>query len=217
MTEVLEALSISPYVEDDDLIEFAAQSRETSVRIYAPSSPAIVLGRGSKPEAELHLDACLKDGIPILRRQGGGCAVVIDPGNVIVSVVLPTEGIGQNPRYFEKISDWLITGLNQLRISGVHKRGISDLALGDRKIAGASIYRTTEYLYYSATILVDPNVDLIERYLKHPPREPSYRQGRQHRQFITSLKEHFPTLSQDALLTGLQESLNLRELLTETV
>jgi lipoate-protein ligase A len=40
---------------------------------------------------------------------------------------------------------------------------------------------------YSATLLVDPDLDLVERYLAHPPREPEYRRGRPHRDFMGRL------------------------------
>ena len=35
----------------------------------------------------------------------------------------------------------------------------------------ASIFQTSDLLYYSATLMVDPDVEKMDRYLKHPPRE----------------------------------------------
>ena len=69
------------------------------------------------------------------------------------------------------------------------REGTSDLAIGDRKIGGSCIYRVPGLLFYSTTLLLDPDIDLIERYLRHPPREPDYRKGRPHREFMTSLKD----------------------------
>ncbi len=43
--------------------------------------------------------------------------------------------------------------------------------------------------YYQASLLVNPDLSLFERYLYYPPREPSYRRGRPHREFCTSLTE----------------------------
>ena len=78
--------------------------------------------------------------------------------------------------------------------SCARQRGVSDLVIGaagarDRKIGGACIYRTRGLLYYSTTLLVGPDLDLVERYLPHPPREPEYREGRGHREFMGSLRE----------------------------
>ena len=144
----------------------------------------VVLGRASKPEIELNADACVEDGVPILRRRGGGCAVVIDPGNAIVAVAMPAKGIGGITEHFSRLSAWVIAGLERAGVIGVYHDGISDLVCDDLKIGGACIYRAKDLLLYSATLLVDPDLDLVERYLKHPPREPEYRRGRSHREFM---------------------------------
>jgi len=180
---------IRPYEYDDDLIEAACSARERRWQVYRLDDIVVVLGRGSNPHRELQLDACVEDGIPLLRRQGGGCAVVVDPGNVIVSAVLPMNGIGNHREYFGRLSDWLICGLREVGIPNIRRAGISDLAIQNKKIGGACIYCTKDFLYYSATLLVEPRVELMERYLKHPPREPDYRQGRSHSDFVGLLNE----------------------------
>ena len=55
--------------------------------------------------------------------------------------------------------------------------------------SGSCIYRTRGLLYYSTTLLLDPDLELVERYLPHPPREPEYRRGRPHRDFMTSVRD----------------------------
>jgi len=42
-------------------------------------------------------------------------------------------------------------------------------------------------LYYSASLLVNAQLSLVERYLRHPPREPKYRDGRSHLEFVANL------------------------------
>jgi len=116
---------------------------------------------------------------------------VLDPGNVVVSVALPTEGFGDNAGCFDALTRWLIEGLCHLGIAGVHGGGISDLVLDDRKVAGSCIHRRHDSLYYSASLLVQPDLHRIARYLRHPPREPDYRRGRSHAEFLGSLGE-FP-------------------------
>ncbi len=179
--------SIHTYDYDDDLIEIACSARERRWRVYRLTDMVVVLGRGSNPHTELQLDACVEDGVPLLRRRGGGCAVVVDPGNVIVSAVLPMNGIGSHREYFGRLSDWLICGLREVGVPSIRRAGVSDLAIQNRKIGGACIYGTKDFLYYSATLLVHPRIELMERYLKHPPREPEYRRGRSHSDFVGSL------------------------------
>jgi lipoate-protein ligase A len=198
------------YTHDDDLIDATREDGRPRMRIYRPHDPMVVLGRGSTPDVELHLEACQQDQIPVLRRHGGGCAVVLDPGNVIVAVTLPATGIGDNPRHFATLSRWLVDGLARVRegFGEIQQRGISDLALGDRKVGGACIYRSKGLLCYSATLLVDPQVDLMERYLRHPPREPDYRGGRDHVRFVGRLYGVQP----DELASQLRNVLRLDDL-----
>lgn len=200
------------YTHDDDLIDATRQDGQPRMRIYRPSDPMVVLGRGSKPEEELHLEACQRDRIPVLRRHGGGCAVVLDPGNVIVVATLPATGIGDNPRHFSNLSSWLISGLVRGSFKEIQQRGISDLALGDRKVGGACIYRSKGLLCYSATLLVEPQVALMERYLKHPPREPDYREGRDHARFVGQLSSIQPGCTPEELESHLERELQLEDI-----
>lgn len=174
---------------DDDLLHAALRDGQPRVRVYRPHQTAVVLGRGSQPEVEVQLDAVGNDGIALLKRRGGGCSVVLDPGNLIVSVALPIPGFGGIRPAFRRISDWLIGALARAGIPGVKQAGISDLAFGNRKLGGACIYRARGLLYYSTTLLFQPDLNLVEKYLKHPPREPEYRAGRSHRAFMGSLAD----------------------------
>jgi lipoate-protein ligase A len=112
----------------------------------------------------------------------------VDPGNVIVSAVLPMNGIGNHRGHFKRLSEWLICGLQGAGFADIRREGISDIATGDKKIGGACIYGTKDFLFYSATLLARPRIELMERYLKHPPREPEYRRGRSHSEFVGALE-----------------------------
>ncbi len=182
-------MKILPYSFDDDLIGQVTKNREACMRVYSPEETKVVLGYGSKPDVELKIEAIGKDGLKIYRRRGGGCAVVLDPGNVIVTVVLPSSGFGKINEYFETISYWLIDGLKNSGVDGSYSEGICDLVIDDRKIGGACMQRKRDYVYYSASLLVNPDIGLMEKYLMHPPREPGYRKHRTHRDFVVTLKE----------------------------
>lgn len=197
---MIDSIPISDYDHDSDLIAMVRRTRTPRIRVYRPPGPAVVLGRGSRPEVELHLEACLEDRIPLLRRNGGGCSVFIEPGDVIVAAVLPLDGIGRVDAWFDHLTRWVIRALDAAGISKVERAGSSDLVIGDHKIAGASMHQSREVLAYGAILLVDPNIDLIERYLKHPPREPAYRRGRPHRDFVGTLAELSPTHPTPAML-----------------
>ena len=175
------------YTYDDDLIAETRADGKARVRVYAFDGTAVVLGAGSKPEVEIDVTACETDGIPVLRRRGGGCAVVLDPGNIIVSTALVGMPFGHHRRHFDGLTDWLIRGLSAIGVPGVRQAGICDLAIGDRKIGGACLHRFRDLLYYSTSLLVAPDLEHVGRYLRHPPREPEYRNGRRHADFMGSI------------------------------
>lgn len=176
-----------PYNYDDDLIETTRHDSKTRVRVYRLSDTVVVVGSGSKPQIELNLEACRADRVPVLKRRGGGCSVVIDPGNVIVSAVVAGMPFGHHRRHFDSLTTWLIHGLARIGVLGVHQAGICDLIIGERKVAGACLHRSRDLLYYSASLLVEPDLARISRYLKHPPREPEYRRRRSHEVFLGSI------------------------------
>ena len=197
------------WARDDDLVAATAGDGAARVRVWRPDATEVVLGRGSHAAVELDLDAVRTDGVAVRRRRGGGCAVVLDPGNVVVSLTLAAPGIGDNPRWFRTITDWMVRSLAALGHEGVRQAGISDLVQGDRKVGGSALYRAKGLLYYSTTLLAAPDVDVIERWLRHPPREPDYRRGRPHRAFVAGLR---PASDPAALAAALARTLDPTQL-----
>ncbi len=193
--------AIAPFTADDDLLAGTRADGRARLRVRPWQDTTVVIGRGGKPELELDLAAISADGVDLLRRPGGGCAVVLDPGNVVASVVLPLPGLSGIKSAFAAISKWLIANLAAAGLAGLSQEGVSDLVLDGRKIGGSCVYRTRGLLYYSTTLLVDPDLDLVERYLPHPPREPGYRRGRPHREFMGRLAD-FPACGTPDKLAG---------------
>lgn len=182
-------MEIRAYDIDDEMIAATISDRAPRVRVYVPAGAAVVLGRGSKAEIETDLAAITEDGVPWLRRRGGGCAVVLDSGNVVVSAAIPVNSLGGSKSAFAGFSAWLAGTLAAMGIDGVRGDGISDLVRAGRKIGGSCIYQTNRVLYYTSTLLVAPDLDLVDRYLPHPPREPAYRRGRSHGAFMGRLAD----------------------------
>jgi lipoate---protein ligase len=202
---------------DEELIVSARAGNRPRARAYAwppPGEPpvTVVVGRGGRAEVEVDLAAAAADGVPVLRRRGGGCAVVLDPGNAVVSLALPLPGVGGTTSAFARISAWLIEALAAVGVDGVTQQGVSDLARGGRKIGGACLWRTQGLAYYSTTLLVAPDLDLVERYLPHPPREPDWRGGRPHRDFMGRLAGTSPFADATGLATRLEAALDTRYL-----
>jgi lipoate-protein ligase A len=67
-------------------------------------------------------------------------------------------------------------------------RGFTDLALNDLKFSGNAQRRKRRALVFHGTFLLDFDLDRVERLLRMPSKEPSYRQSRPHHAFLTNLK-----------------------------
>jgi lipoate-protein ligase A len=65
--------------------------------------------------------------------------------------------------------------------------GTSDLAVKGRKFSGNSLRAKRSHLLYHGTLLYEFPLDLISACLRSPPRQPDYRSGRTHADFVANL------------------------------
>ncbi|OPZ81576.1 MAG: hypothetical protein BWY77_00585 [bacterium ADurb.Bin431] len=90
--------------------------------------------------------------------------------------------------YFQQINLFIIDLLaRRFGLEGLEPAGISDIALEGRKILGCSMFKSRHLYFYQGSMLVNPDLFRISTYLIHPSREPGYRRGRSHSDFVTSL------------------------------
>jgi lipoate-protein ligase A len=65
--------------------------------------------------------------------------------------------------------------------------GTSDLALAGRKISGNAQHRKRTHLLHHGSLLYQFDAAPLARYLQAPPRQPEYRRGRSHADFVTNV------------------------------
>jgi len=99
--------------------------------------------------------------------------VVLSPGQVVLALVAEVGSPFRNREYAAEINGWFIEALASVGVASVTREGISDLAIGGRKILGTSIYRRRLALFYQASLLVSCDVALFSRYLAMPSRVPT--------------------------------------------
>ncbi|MBN1836743.1 MAG: hypothetical protein JW820_12885 [Spirochaetales bacterium] len=173
---------------NEDLLALFQGGRKPLFRLYEPREVSVVLGAGRRAEEDVLLDRVRSDGVEVLRRRGGGGTVVLSPGQVVLALVTEVDSPFRNLEYFRHINEWVRRALGVLGVERVEHRGISDLAIGERKILGTSLYRRRLLLFYQASLLVDVDLGLFDRYLRFPSRVPEYRRGRAHGEFCTTLR-----------------------------
>ena len=109
--------------------------------------------------------------------------------------------------HFRRFCGAAVEALSACGLAGVRMRGVSDLCLGERKIAGSSLRLACGRVLFQISVLVAPDLALFERYLRHPSREPEYRRGRSHREFVTSLREAGFAVTVDEVVSALRARL----------
>ena len=150
------------YVLDDDLVA-AARGGIAGFRAYVPDGVSVVLGRGSRPEVELDREACAADGVPILRRPGGGCAVVLDPGNVIVAAAIPQEGLPRIRELFASFTEWLLGASGGSEWAAFPGRTSPIWCWGIGRSAGLRSTARAARRCCGVSLLVDPRPELMEK------------------------------------------------------
>lgn len=175
-------------VIDEQLAKCATKTGRRVLRLWWGSNPTIVLGCGDKPEEVLNLDECRQRGVGWIKRITGGGTVLQTSGVLNYSYTAPDYGRMDMERTFRQGAELLINVLAQFGIIA-RQRGISDVAVDDLKISGNAQARKWHAVLLHGTLMTNIDRELMEALLRHPHKEPDYRCGRSHSNFITTLAD----------------------------
>ncbi len=161
------------------------------LRFWEAERPFVVLGYANHAATEVNLAACQAAGISVLRRASGGGTVVQGPGCLSYALVCripdaPAFGSITQTNVF-------ILGRHQVALQNllgqpVRRQGDTDLVIRDRKFSGNSQRRKRDALLFHGTFLLHFDLTAIEHLLPLPSRQPAYRAGRHHADFLMNLR-----------------------------
>jgi len=213
---------------DETLLDlFEKQGGAGVLRFWEPADYFVVVGYGNYVDKEVNVVACEADGIPIFRRCSGGGTVLQGPGCLNYSLVAhcdesgPLHSITSANRFTmernrEAIERALLKKDQSLLTSAptILVRGHTDLALVTRhpslvtslKFSGNAQRRKKRFLLFHGTFLLNFDIPLIGEYLRMPSKEPDYRKGRSHADFLINLD-----LRANAVKRALCEAWNAHE------
>ncbi len=202
---------------DEGLLDwFEDKGGDGVLRFWEPREYFVVVGYGNHVAKEVNVPACEASGIPILRRCSGGGTVLQGPGCLNYSLVLRIDEGGPlksitlaNKFIMERNRKALLyLGRDQRLLTSssakaaedrssptVEVCGHTDLALVTQgpaggtslKFSGNAQRRKKNFLLFHGTYLMQFDIGLIEKYLRTPSKEPDYRKGRSHKEFLTNL------------------------------
>jgi lipoate-protein ligase A len=85
----------------------------------------------------------------------------------------------------------------QRQLPDAEFKGTCDLTWRNRKCSGNSLRVAREHLLYHGTLLYASDLSLIGRALKVAPRQPEYRRGRAHLDFVTNVPVQADLFAED--------------------
>lgn len=157
--------------------------------LWQPDEVYVVLGRSNQAESSVYPDRLEADGVTLLKRPTGGETVILTPRMLVIACTWPLMVDNSSSVIFKRSNGIVMDVLRQQGVYEVNQKGISDISLGETKIAGSAMHRARDRWFYHAVLNVAEPTGTIAWYLKHPRREPDYRKGRPHALFVTNLWE----------------------------
>jgi len=170
-----------------DSVLLDPESEGTAFMVWQPERSCIVLGTSNSPESAVHLELAEAEEVPVYKRHSGGQTVILTPRTLVISIRFHAPAMENPKTYFRRINRIIMDALEETGVRNLAEKGISDIAIGEKKILGSSIYRKRTLVLYHAVLNISESPAYIARYLKHPSKEPDYRAGRNHEEFVTSI------------------------------
>jgi lipoate-protein ligase A len=174
---------------DEALLLAAEDNAGELLRIWEWPRPAVVLGSGGRLAEEVDCAACRADGVPILRRSSGGGTILLSNGCLLYSLILDAErtaDLADIRRSYTHILQRVARSL-ATDVPDVEVRGVSDLTIGGRKFSGNAQQRKRRHILHHGSLLYAFDAASVTRYLPPPPKQPEYRAGRAHAEFLVNV------------------------------
>jgi len=201
-------LSMAVTISEYDLPDaFLFREGTTGILVWQPEETVIVLGQSNSIETSLHTEAVAADGIRVTKRPSGGETVILTPATIAFTVARHFPVMVHFRDFFRMVNSAVIEGLGEMGVAELGSKGISDITIGNRKILGSSMRKVGNKLVYHAVLNIAEDPALFSKYLRHPRREPDYRAGRRHDDFVTSIANEGYSFTTDELMKMLNSRL----------
>ncbi|MCH2113546.1 MAG: lipoate--protein ligase family protein [Pirellulales bacterium] len=194
----------------------AGESVDSALRLWESSQVGVVLGRSSTAGTEVHLAACREQQVPVLRRCSGGGTILTGPGCLMYALVLPLQTYPQI-QAVDQCHEFVLRRMVEILAPlapGIALAGTSDLVLPSPaaaqllKVSGNAMRCKRRHVLYHGTLMYDFDLARVGYLLATPTREPAYRNGRSHSQFVANLPASRTALA-ESLVEGWQATSSL--------
>ncbi len=140
-------------------------TKENSVFMLWQNAPAVIIGRHQNAFEEVDMAFLKEDNIQLVRRHSGGGAVYHDLGNINFTFIMPSE----LPKIeFSIVLNPMIKALEKFGIKA-ELSGRNDILVDNKKISGAAQSKGRHAILVHGTLLVDVDMEMLERVLSGNP------------------------------------------------
>lgn len=160
----------------------------------------VVLGRNQDAASECPLELLKRDGICLVRRNSGGGAVYHDSGNL-------------NYTFLAREKDYDVPGQMEVVFAALRGLGFpaefsgrNDILVEGRKVSGNAFFTSGDSCCHHGTLMVDVDLDAVERYLRPGADKLAARGVASVRTRVANLREFRPGLGLEELKEALRSS-----------
>jgi len=161
----LERPQLTAAIDEALLGSLLAGHTADTIHLYRRRPPSVSIGYFQTAAHVADLEACHRDGVPVVRRISGGGAIFTDEHQLVYALAFrPSEPIKAREG-LALACDALVRALGRLGIGDAKMSGINDVLVGDAKVSGsAQVIRRGVHLVHG-TLLVDVDKQALARYL----------------------------------------------------
>ncbi|MBU4266017.1 MAG: hypothetical protein KKE96_02175 [Candidatus Altiarchaeota archaeon] len=178
-------------------------------------SNVLSLGRNQCAEEECDLDACNRLGVKLERRETGGGAGFMVPGNTAWGVCVSRSDASKDMmENFKRFSEGVIMGLKKLGLNA-NFTPINDINIDDKKIGGMTAMSKSNAVLVYGSVIWDLDFETYKQIAKIPAQKLKKKGVPSAQKRITTLTAELgrkipPAELRQYLLQGFEESLGLK-------
>lgn len=157
----------------------------------------VVIGRNQNAYREVNVNLLEQDGGYLARRLSGGGAVYHDKGNLNFTFIMPNEEYNTAKQMQVIVKAAVAYGLDACL------SGRNDVEVEGKKFSGNAYYHGRRNAYHHGTVLVDTNMEALQKYLNVSKKKMDAKGVRSVRSRVCNLK----ALNETITVEGMQEKL----------